>query len=278
MSQEHNVLEVTGKDIESAIEEGLAKLGLSRSDVIVDIVEEGSRGFLGLGSKESVVRLTPLGPTRRPEQPEVVETAAPQPKPAIAQQPAAAEPSSEKPAPKKPVSEKPTPAAAPDVEDEADLLVDAEAVKDIVDQLLDKMAVDGDVTVTVSDPDSMTGRRFLAVSIEGNDVSALIGPRGEALNALQYVLRLMSGHQLRKRVNILLDVANYRERRRQALARLATRMAEKVVSKNRPVTLEPMPPFERRVVHMTLRDEDNVYTQSIGNGDQRRVRIYPKRN
>ena len=113
---------------------------------------------------------------------------------------------------------------------------------------------------------------------QGRLPSALIGPRGEALNSLQYVLRLMSGHQLHKRVNILLDVANYRERRRQALARLATRMAEKVSSKNRPVTLEPMPPFERRVIHMTLREEGNVYTQSIGNGDQRRVRIYPKRD
>ena len=273
MSQEQNVLEVTGKDIESAIEEGLAKLGLSRSDVIVDIVEEGSRGFLGLGSKESVVRLTPLVPMRRPDQPKAAEPPAPpaQPKPAPPQQPAAAKPAPPQAAPS-------TPAAPAEEEDEGDLEADAEAVKGIVDQLLAKMDVAGDVTVTVSDPDSMTGKRFLAVNIEGDDVSAPIGPRGEALTSLQYVLRLMSGHQLRKRVNILLDVANYRERRRQALARLATRMAEKVTSKNRPVTLEPMPPFERRVIHMTLRDEGNVYTQSIGNGDQRRVRIYPKRN
>ena len=168
---------------------------------------------------------------------------------------------------------------APDGQgDDEDHEANAVAVKGIVEDLLAKMAIEANVNVSVSEPDSVTGKRFLAVDIDGENVSALIGPRGEALNALQYVLRLMSGHQLRRRVNILLDVANYRERRRQALSRMATRMAEKVTSKDRPVTLEPMPPFERRVIHMTLRDDAEVYTQSIGNGDRRRVRIYPKRN
>ena len=91
MSQDQNVLEITGKDIESAIEEGLATLGLSRSDVIVDIVEEGSRGFLGLGSKESIVRLTPLVPLSPPTPPAAPPPAMPpQPerKAAVAAQPA----------------------------------------------------------------------------------------------------------------------------------------------------------------------------------------------
>ena len=173
---------------------------------------------------------------------------------------------------------KPEPVSQPaEVEDDSELVADAAAVKALVEELLVKMAIEAEVVVNISEPDSISGKRFLAVNVDGEEVSALIGPRGEALNALQYVLRLMSGHQLRKRVNVLLDVANYRERRRQALARLATRMADKVMDKNRPVTLEPMPPFERRIIHMTLRDEDQVYTQSIGDGDQRRVRIYPKR-
>ena len=263
MTQNSNVLEVTGKDVESAIAEGLAKLGLKRSDVIVDVVDEGSRGFLGLGSKECVVRLTPLAaPRAEPE-------AAPQPEPVPEPESAAVEAASAPAAP-------PPPTAA--AEDDEDHEANAVAVQGIVEALLEKMAIEATVNVSVSEPDSVTGKRFLAVDIDGDNVSALIGPRGEALNALQYVLRLMSGHQLRRRVNILLDVANYREKRRQALSRMATRMAEKVTTKDRPVTLEPMPPFERRVIHMTLRDDAEVYTQSIGNGDRRRVRIYPKRN
>ena len=117
---------------------------------------------------------------------------------------------------------------------------------------------------------------MLMVEIEGDDVGSLIGPRGDALNAMQYMVRLMAGNQLQRRVNVTLDIAGYRERRRQALNRLAERMAQKALERNRPVTLEPMSPAERRVVHMTLRSSEKVYTGSIGEGNRRRVRIYPQ--
>jgi spoIIIJ-associated protein len=88
--------------------------------------------------------------------------------------------------------------------------------------------------------------------------------------------RLMVGNQLQKRASFVVDVEGYRKRRQQALARLAERMAKKVISRRRPVSLEPMPPHERRIIHMTLRDNDEVYTQSSGEGKRRKVRILPK--
>ena len=103
----------------------------------------------------------------------------------------------------------------------------------------------------------------------------LIGTRGETLNALQHVARLMTGHAMRQRPKFILDIEGYRTRREQALARLADRMAGKVVQREQPMTLEPMPPNERRIIHITLRDDERVYTESIGEGRQRKVRIFP---
>jgi spoIIIJ-associated protein len=113
--------------------------------------------------------------------------------------------------------------------------------------------------------------------VEGNDLGVLIGPRGETLNALQHVSRLMTGHKLHQRPNFIVDVEGYRSRREKALARLADRMAKKVVARGKALNLEPMPPNERRIIHMTLRDHDEVFTQSRGEGDQRQVRILLKK-
>jgi spoIIIJ-associated protein len=85
---------------------------------------------------------------------------------------------------------------------------------------------------------------------------------------------LMAGHTMRRRPSFIIDVEGYRERREQALARLAERMADKALRRGQPLTLEPMPPNERRIIHITLRDNDQVYTESVGIGRERKVRIY----
>jgi spoIIIJ-associated protein len=86
----------------------------------------------------------------------------------------------------------------------------------------------------------------------------------------------MVGHRIRRRANFVIDIEGYRERRQQALARLAERMGQKAVDRDAPVTLEPMPAYERRIIHMTLREDPRVRTESTGEGDRRRVRIYPQ--
>jgi len=258
-------IEVRGADVEKAIELGLQKLGVGRSDVIIDVIDEGSRGLLGIGSREAVVRLVSLSaPEPAPKPKPVEKTAVSTPK----QQP--------KPAPKK----KDTAVAAKSNGSEVEVQEADPEEKDmamtVMTTLLDKMQVEAELTASISEPDDLTGRRVNVLDIEGEDLGVLIGPRGETLNAVQYLARLMVGNQLQKRASFVVDVEGYRKRREQALARLAERMAKKVISRRRPVSLEPMPPHERRIIHMTLRDNDEVYTQSSGEGKRRKVRILPK--
>lgn len=262
MSQKREI-EVRGADVEKAIEAGLKQLGVNRSDVIIDVIDEGSRGLLGIGSREAVVRLVALSVAPPPSAPRE------KPKPAA------------KPAPPKretAVSTKPSQSSTngSDVEvTEADG-EEKEKAQEMIAQLLSKLDIEASLSASVSEPDDLTGRKVNVFDIEGEDLGVLIGPRGETLNALQYLSRLMVGNQIQRRASFVVDVEGYRRRRQQALARLAERMAKKVVTRRRPVSLEPMPPHERRIIHMTLRDNDDVYTQSSGEGKRRKVRILPK--
>ncbi len=165
-------------------------------------------------------------------------------------------------------------AAAPATADE--LAAEGEAAVEVLSELLDKMHVTAQVSVSQSEPDDLTGQRVNVVAINGEDLTMLIGPRGETLDALQFLGRLMVAHKLHRRANFVVDVEGYRQRRVQALTRLAERMADKARQRGEPISLEPMTAYERRIIHMALRDVADVYTESAGEGKQRRVRIYPK--
>lgn len=258
-------IEVRGADVEKAIELGLQKLGVSRSDVIIDVIDEGSRGLLGIGSREAVVRLVSLSAQEPAPKPKpVAQTAVPTPK------------QQAKPAPKKTETAVAAKSNGSEVEVQEADPEEKEVAMTVMATLLEKMQVEAELTASISEPDDLTGRRVHVLDIEGDDLGVLIGPRGETLNAVQYLARLMVGNQMQKRASFVVDVEGYRKRRQQALARLAERMAKKVISRRRPVSLEPMPPHERRIIHMTLRDNDDVYTQSSGEGKRRKVRILPK--
>lgn len=118
--------------------------------------------------------------------------------------------------------------------------------------------------------------RYLLLDVEGSELGALIGRRGETLENIQYLLRLMVNQKLHKWKNIVIDVEHYKARRVTQLTQLAGRMAEQVARTGRSMSLEPMPANERRVVHMTLRDHPKVYTESYGDGDRRKVHIFAK--
>ncbi len=116
----------------------------------------------------------------------------------------------------------------------------------------------------------------LVLNLTGHDLGMLIGKRGETLSALQLLTRAIVSKKLGYRVNIIVDVENYRARRWRFLSRLALRMAEKVERTHRTVVLEPMPPNERRIIHLALRNHPTVTTRSIGDGEKRRVTIFLK--
>lgn len=247
MTKQTREIQAQGQDVEAAIESGLMKLGVSRSDVIIEVVDEGSKGLLGIGSRPAVVRLTSL--KSAPEKVEEPPTAvAPEPKITSVNQETAV----------------------------ADIADESQVAGEVLGQLLDMMHVDAAIESSLSEPDDLTGRQLPILEIQGDDLGSLIGPRGETLNALQSISRLMVGHKMHQRASFVIDVQGYRQRREQALARLAERMARKVASRQRPLSLEPMPPHERRIIHITLRDSEEVYTQSVGEGRRRKVRILPK--
>lgn len=278
-------IESRGPTVDAAVAAGLLRLGLDRDGVTVIVIDEGSRGLLGIGSREAIVRLianppdaTPsVAPAAPPEEP-ARKPESPAPKPPARQTPP--------PAPKPVAKQRPTPTRRDDDDDDEsaatidtteDLEAEQAAATEVMTALLEKMLVDAEVTGYVTEPDNLTGRRVNIIDIKGEDLGVLIGPRGETLDSLQFLGRLMVAHKLHRRANFVVDVEGFRKRREQALTRLAERMAEKTRQRGEPITLEPMSAYERRIIHMTLRDVPDVYTESAGEGKQRRVRIFPKK-
>lgn len=268
MSTKKQEIEASGPDIDGAISSGLKTLGVSRDKVEVEIVDEGRRGLLGIGGREAVVRLKIVAAPKPDPVPEPVKSQY-EPKTGEANKPKV-----EIPVVPKPAKSRPEAVAAPDtVAPPAD---ETDAAVTLVRELLDLMKVDAAVDAHLSEPDDLTGKQLAVVEVSGHDLSVLIGPRGETLDALQYVSRLMVGHRLQQRAHFVVDVDGYRERREQALTRMAERMAAKAVKRGTPVTLEAMPAHERRIIHMALRESPAVKTESTGEGKRRRVRIFPQ--
>ncbi|MGH2536894.1 MAG: RNA-binding cell elongation regulator Jag/EloR [Candidatus Promineifilaceae bacterium] len=261
MIEERQSVEAHGANVEKAIQNGLDQLGLGREQVEISVLDEGSSGFLGLGGREAVVRLS-----RRAEAgpPPATQMREPTPPPAgEAHAAAQAETRPDEWAGEEPVAE--------------EWLEEAEIATRIVQGLLEKLQIKATTTAHMTKPDDLTGERRLVVEIEGQDLGSLIGQRGDTLNAFQHVARVMAGHASQRRAGFILDVEGYRQRRERALARLAERTAEKALQRGRMVVLEPMPAHERRIIHLTLREHPQVFTESAGDGARRRVRVLLKR-
>jgi spoIIIJ-associated protein len=264
MSTKVRSVEAKGEDVQQAVETGLQILGLDRQQVSIEVLDEGSAGFLGIRSRDAVVKLTEKIETNNLEIPESEGVAEEQAFEAVEAQEMAA------------VKELASAVEPAEVETADEDFSERDAALDIVTTLLDKMQVETTISVRQTDPDDLTGEKRWIIDIQGQDLGILIGPRGETLNSLQYLSRLIAGNTLRRRAKFIIDVEGYRQRREGALARLAERMADKAIKRGRPVSLEPMPPNERRIIHITLRDDDRVYTESNGDGRRRKVVIFPK--
>ncbi len=149
---------------------------------------------------------------------------------------------------------------------------------EVLEHLLDLMGIQASVelqaTVSASNPDK-SGLAPITLDIKGHDLGILIGRRGQTLSRLQYIARLIITHEAESLVPIVIDVEGYKRRRYDSLQALARRIAAQVRTDGIPFTLEPMPPDERRIIHLTLSDEPSVVTQSTGEGDNRKVVISP---
>jgi spoIIIJ-associated protein len=154
----------------------------------------------------------------------------------------------------------------------------AEMAKEAVENLLVRLGVEASVILE----DKPTFERsaepseVITVNVTGDDLGILIGRRGQTLAALQHMVRLIVAHQMKSRVPIVIDVEGYKQRRYGALQALALRMAEQVKERKKPFALEPMPAYERRIIHLALVDDPDVTTESTGVGEVRKVVIMPK--
>ena len=242
-------IDVTGKTEEEAIRAALNQLGLERDDVSVEILERSKSGFLGIGSSPAKVRVSyELDIAEEPEVPQA------------------------KPAEKKPVEKKPEgkPEPAPEKQPEQPAApvsetADADRIRAFLTGLLEHMDCRAQVKVYEEE------KNRYKVILEGQRLGALIGRRGETLDAIQQLTNYAVNSGRDKRVRIHVDAENYRAKREQSLESLANKVAGKVLKYRRSVTLEPMNAYERHVIHAALQDKEGVTTYSIGTEPNRRV-------
>ena len=266
-------IDVTGKTEDEAISKALEQLGLDRDDVSVEILERAKSGFLGLGSSPAKVRVS-----YGPEEIEKVEIskAAEKPvekkaekvekteKPKTAEKKSEKKPEKKTPKKDKPVKETaPAPVPALDLGEEVDD-EKAQAIRKFLSGLLEQMDSAAAVKVYMAEK----GR--YKVILEGDHLGALIGRRGETLDAIQQ-LTSYAVNRTGGRVRVQLDAEGYREKREQSLQHLAHKVAAKVVKYRRSVTLEPMNAYERHVIHTALQEVAGVTTYSTGIDPNRRV-------
>lgn len=218
-------VEASGKTVDDAIESALAQLGLTRSQVEVEIITEGRVGLFGLGGENARVVVK----SRVPEQ-------VPLNSPAI------------------------------------------EMAMDFLRHLLELMSLEAEVTPRAPEtPGDGVGRSSAVLDVVGEDLGILIGRRGSTLAALQYMVNHMVSRQLKTKALVSVDVEGYKRRREDSLKGLALRLADKVKTTGRTITLEPMPANERRIVHLALADDQQIVTSSLGEGETRKVAISLRR-
>ncbi|OGN94091.1 MAG: hypothetical protein A2Y88_01735 [Chloroflexi bacterium RBG_13_48_10] len=257
MNSQHATLEIIAPTINEAIEKGLVELELSRDAVDIEILDEGGRGLFGIGSHQARVRLIVKKNLPDSTETEVTST----PGESVYTEVAEEEP-----------TVKPIRIPASNAKEQIPLHVAQETVS----ELLVKMHIEGQVEASYGEVDDVRGTRAILVDISGKDLSVLIGKRSETLNALQYIARLIVSKELGENITLVIDVEGYRSRRERQLRQLAHRIAEQAIKTGRKQTLEPMPPNERRIIHIELRDEIHVTTESFGEEPHRKVTIIPK--
>ena len=236
-------LEKSGKTEEAAIAAALEELGLDRDDVSVEIVERAKSGFLGIGASPAVVRVQYEAPDEELET--VAEAAAESPATAPAEaQPAAA------------------PAAPAAAADEPESYA---RIRAFVSGLLEHMGIQAEIEITARDNGGVN------VNLSGSNMGAVIGRRGETLDAIQHLTNYAVNRGSDKHMHISVDAESYRAKREESLVRLAEKMAAKAIKYKRSMALEPMNSYERHVIHTALQDYEGVTTSSTGTEPNRRV-------
>ena len=263
-------IEASGRSIDEAIFKGLKELEISIDEVEIDIIQHESKGILGIGAKPAIVKLI----EREPEDISLPEYLRPE------YQERERRERRDRREPRQDNRDRrgrrdrdnrPRYQAKEPPEGFTEEAAEGNQAADFVKGLLERMHVDGTVLANV-------GEDGVRLYIDKSTMGMLIGHRGETLDAMQYLTSLAVNRNRKQDgyTRISIDTEGYREKREETLARLAKRIANQVKATGRPRTLEPMNPYERRVLHATLQNNPYVATRSEGEEPNRRVVIFPK--
>ncbi len=256
--------EFTGKSVKEAIEKACEELETDEALLEIEVLEESSKGFLGIvGHREARVRVK-----RRDILKEVMEVEAKATLPSPTEDKASE-------IQEKAPSDEPEFESADSTEREessVDPLLYVDAARDVLQNILKRMPTDAEIS-----SDTVEGSVYL--NIKGDGSGLLIGKKGQTLDALQFIVNKIVNkfNPPGKKVDIIVDTENYRERKQENLREIAIKAGEKAKKTHKPVPLEPMPPSERRIIHMMLAEDRDVYTKSYGEGQMRRLIVYPRK-
>ena len=281
-------IEVTAGTVDEAVDQALAELGATHDDAVIEVLSTPRAGLLGLGSRAARVRVT-----RRPREGAHSEAQSPPPAPpGRARAPRAASPEpprTQPPAPRQRTRDRdrdrpPEPSRAqtqptagregeePAGEDDrkpANLEEQEREAIGMLSQILELMGEKAEVVHTGSDAEA------IEIEVRGDGSGILIGRHGQTLDALEYLLNRLVARKIKDAVAVVIDTESYRARRRNQLERMALSMGERAKREHVKMTMEPMPPRDRRIVHLALKDDPLITTRSTGDGYMRVVEIVP---
>lgn len=264
------------KDVDSAVKLALEDLQLGIDEVDVTVLEEPSRGFFGIGQKLALVKVEKKKEAKEPpketKKPEVKKKKKPEkPQAALEEKPKAAK--AETPKRKKERAPRRAEREMQDLEPviekiPEDELIDVQdhAALKFLEEVTKEMGLDLDIK-------AKAGKETLYIDIQGKDSGTVIGKRGQTLDAIQYLTSLVVNKEQSGYTRVVIDAENYRAKREKTLELLAIRLAKKVGKTKRSIKLEPMNPYERKVIHATLQNHPYVTTRSEGQDPYRRVII-----
>lgn len=248
-----NSVEMEGDSIDDAIDRALQSLGVTRDRVEIEIISNASRGLLGIGGRKAKVRAT----LRRPLSLEAEDVAG-------EKQGAPEEPKRpRRPSPPAPVRQRATPTETAPLDDAA-----LDRARSTLQQLVRHIGSAGRVEIEQEADETR-------LVIAGDESGILIGRRGQTLDALEYLVNRIVSREQDSAARLIVDSQNYRSRRRDSLTELAKRVAERARKRGKTVTLNPMSPRDRRIVHLALRDDPSLTTRSAGKGYFRKLLIIP---
>ena len=258
-------MEKRAKSVENAVELALAELGVTRDKVNVEIIDEGAKGFLGIGAKEAIVNVTLKEAAKEAakEAPKAPKKEAAKPVKKEVKKEIKKEITEE--TERKPRAKREIKPLTPDEAKEA-----CEKATEFLNSVFESMSLDVKVNA------ALEGEDTILVKLDGENIGIVIGKRGDTLDALQYLTSLVVNKKTENYIKVTLDTENYREKRNEALLGLSQRLAAKVARTGKKYTLEPMNPYERRIIHSALQSSEEVTTYSIGQEPYRKVVIAPK--